>query len=275
MPERALGVSREAFPEPAWLDTAVSRALLERASEAMAERADGMPVTGDAPHTLRVYRPARVLAFGPSDSVAPGYHEARAIAAAAGFAPVERLAGGHAAVFHEQTVTFGWTVPHRSPRTTIHERFRVISALIAEALVTLGVDARVGAVPGEYCPGDYSVNARGRVKLMGVGQRVLPRAAHVGGVIVVDGADAVRDVLAPVNDALGIAWDPATAGSVRDEVPGVTWDDVAGALIAAFAARFDLYDVAIDGDTLAHAREMDGPFAPPDATAGAVTASPA
>ncbi|MDA1004733.1 MAG: hypothetical protein O3B31_15525, partial [Chloroflexi bacterium] len=179
-------------------------------------------------------------------------------------------AGGHAAVFHEQTVAFGWTVPHPSPRTTIHDRFRAIAALIAEALAALGVDARVGAVAGEYCPGDYSVNARGRTKLMGVGQRVLPRAAHVGGVIVVDGAEDIRRVLATVNDALGLAWDPAAVGSVCDEIGGVTWDDVAAALIAAFAARFAVHDVAIDDATLERAREMEGLFAPADGNAEAV-----
>jgi len=266
MRERPLGVSREAFPEPAWLDTAVSRALLEDASEAIP--------AGASAQTLRVYRPARVLAFGPSDRIAPRYDAARAAASRAGFAPVERLAGGHAAVFHEQTVAFGWTVPHPSPRTTIHARFREISALIAEALGALGVDARVGAVAGEYCPGDYSVNARGRTKLMGVGQRVLPRAAHVGGVIVVDGADAIRSVLAPVNDALGLAWDPSTVGSVRDEVGRATWEEVAGALIAAFATRYALHEVAIDPDTLARARAMDGLFAPPDLPADGIAGSP-
>jgi len=262
MRERRLGLSREAFPEPAWLDTAVSRALLEHASETA-----GVRDAATAPHTLRIYRPARVLAFGPSDRIAPCYDVACAAASRAGFAPVERLAGGHAAVFHEQTVAVGWTVPHPSPRSTIHERFREISTLIAEALVALGIEARVGAVSGEYCPGDYSVNARGRTKLMGVGQRVLPRAAHVGGVIVVDGADAIRDVLGPVNHALGLAWDPATVGSVREELAGATWDDVAGAVVAAFAARFALDEIAIDDDTLARAREMDGLFAPPDGSA--------
>lgn len=258
MPERRLGVSREAFPEPAWLDTAVSRALLEQASEAE-----------HAPHTLRVYRPARVLAFGPSDRIAAGYEAACDAATAAGFAPVERLAGGHAAVFHEHTVAFGWTVPHPSPRTTIHDRFRAISSLMAEALASLGVDARVGVVAGEYCPGDYSVNARGRTKLMGVGQRVLPRAAHVGGVIVVGGADEIRRVLAPVNEALGLAWDPAAVGSVCDEILGTTWDAVADAVVAAFAERFPLHNAVIDAEALARAREMDGLFAPAAVAAGA------
>ena len=56
----------------------------------------------------------------------------------------------------------------------------------------LGVDARVGEIPGEYCPGAYSVNARGVKKLMGVGQRLVPSAAHVGGVVVVNGANRVQ-----------------------------------------------------------------------------------
>ena len=54
------------------------------------------------------------------------------------------------------------------------------------ALCSLGVDARIGEVAGEYCPGKYSVNARGATKIMGVGQRLARHAAHVGGVIVVN-----------------------------------------------------------------------------------------
>ena len=38
---------------------------------------------------------------------------------------------------------------------------------------------------------------------MGVGQRLVRGAAHVGGVVVVDQGDRIRDVLLPVYDALG------------------------------------------------------------------------
>src|SRR5207244_3654868 len=77
----------------------------------------------------------------------------------------------------------------------IQSRFDEISRLMAEAFRSLGVDARVGDVPGEYCPGAHSVNARGGTKLMGVGQRIVSRAAHVGGVVVIGGAERVRAVL--------------------------------------------------------------------------------
>ena len=89
------------------------------------------------------------------------------------------------------------------------------------------MDARTGEIPREYCPGEYSVNARGQTKLVGIGQRLIKGAWHIGGVIVVDGADRVRDILIPVYEALGLDWDPATAGAVADEVPGIdagtTW----------------------------------------------------
>ena len=73
-----------------------------------------------------------------------------------------------------------------------------MSGWIAAALCDLGVDARVGEVEGEYCPGEYSVNARGALKLMGVGQRIVRGAAHVGGVLVVGRSDRTRRVLEPV-----------------------------------------------------------------------------
>ena len=95
------------------------------------------------------------------------------------------------------------------------------SALMVRAFASLGIDARVGEVPGEYCPGADSVNARGERKLMGVGQRLVSRGSHVGGVVVVDGADRVNDVLVPVYRALGLEWRPEATGAVAEEAPGV------------------------------------------------------
>ncbi len=234
--------------DPPWLDMAVSWALLRRAA------------AGESGETLRLVRPARVMAFGPADRLLPGFEEARTAARAVGFAPVDRLAGGHAAVFHEETVAFSWIVPDPRARTTIHERFRTMAGWIEEALRRLGVDARVGAVPGEYCAGDYSVNAGARTKLMGVGQRVLPAAAYVGGVIVVDRGDLVTDALVPVYRALGLEWDPATSGSVREEVEGVTWDDVAAALLDTVAAHREVRTGALDPAILEEARGYEARF---------------
>jgi octanoyl-[GcvH]:protein N-octanoyltransferase len=241
---RRILLVRDSFPDPPALDTGVSRATLELVSE------------GSLPETLRLHRPAPIVAFGPRDLVEPGALAAVAAARARGFAAVERLAGGRAAVFHEGTVAFSWAMPDPSPREGIRARFELLATIVVEALRSLGVDARVGEVPGEYCPGAHSVNARGARKLMGVGQRVVGRAAHVGGVVVVSGADRVRDVLEPVYAALGLEWDPATAGSVQDEVPGTGWETVAEAIIDRFADRFDLDEGSLPDGVLVRAREL-------------------
>ena len=85
-------------------------------------------------------------------------------------------------------------------------------------------------MPGEYCPGTYSVNARGRTKLMGVGQRLVARAAHVGGVVVVGESRRIRDILIPVYEALRLTLDPATVGSLADERFGLTWAQAEAAI---------------------------------------------
>jgi lipoate-protein ligase A len=158
-------------------------------------------------------------------------------------------------VFHEGTLAFSWAIPDQAPREGIRARFEELAGIMVEAFQGLGVDARIGEVPGEYCAGEHSVNARGRVKLMGVGQRVVAGAAHVGGVVVVDRADRIRDVLIPVYRALDLEWDPATVGALADEVPGVTWRAVEAAIIGAFGDRFDLQEARLDPETLSVARE--------------------
>jgi octanoyl-[GcvH]:protein N-octanoyltransferase len=224
-------------------DTAVSCAVLQRVD------------AGELPATLRLSRPARVVAFSARDARSPGFAEAVAAARDHGFAAVLRLAGGRPAVFTPATIAFALAEPADPPAAAITSRFRVMAAALRDAFLALGVDARIGAVPGEYCPGDWSVNARGMAKLAGVGQRLLRRGAHTGGVVVVDDAAAVNAVLTDVHAAMDIAWDPAATGAVAAEVP-VGWEAVRTAIAAAFAASHDLEPWPLDAATLALAREL-------------------
>jgi hypothetical protein len=118
------------------------------------------------------------------------------------------------------------------------------------------VDARVGEVPGEYCPGEHSVNARGKTKLAGIGQRILLHAAHVGGVIVVGESERVRDVLIPVYRALELDWDPATVGSVEDEAPGARWEDVEQAILGRFRETYTLIEESVPAEVGWRAGEL-------------------
>ncbi len=221
------------------LDTAISHAVLRRVA------------AGELGATLRLRVAEPVLAFGKQDANSPGFPRAVEAARAAGFAPVLRLAGGRAAVFHEGTLAFAHATPEERPTRGTRRRFEATGDWLVAALARLGVDARVGEVPGEYCPGAFSVNARGRTKLAGVGQRLISGAAHLGGVVVVRNSAGVRDVLIPVYEALGLEWDPETTGSVEDEVPGVTLEQVVDAVMAELAERYEIEKGEFDPETLA------------------------
>jgi len=211
---------------------------------------------GELPETLRIARPGTTVAFAKRDAVSAGYDAAVRVAREQGFEATLRLAGGRAAVFHDGTMEIGHAVPGAEPRAGIHERFRQTAGRLARALATLGVDARVGEVAGEYCPGRYSVNARGAAKLAGIGQRVVGGGSHTGVVLVVEGEERINAVLEPVYSALGLGWEPGVTGSVRKEEPSATWESVADALVAEYAREYGVVEGTVDSETFALAHEL-------------------
>lgn len=237
-------VVTESHPDVPGLDTGISHALVRAVGE------------GLVPEVFRIHRTTPTVAFGRQDRVARGYRQAVAAAHAAGCLPVERLAGGRAAVFHEDTLAFSWARPDASPRDHVVARFETVSNLLAGAFRDLGAEARVGRLPGEYCPGDYSVHVAGRSKVMGVGQRLVRGAAHVGGVIVVDGGRRIADILRPVYAALAIDWDPRTSGDLNDFVPGVTCDAVVEAVLARLSTLDDLTHVPLPRSVVAEGNRL-------------------
>jgi len=238
-------VIRHGFPQRPAFGTAVSEAILMRVAG------------GELPSTLRLHRPGRELAFSKQDRAAPGFESAVRAARAAGFEPVVRLAGGRAAAFHEGTLAFAWASPAQRPVAGTGERFEWLAGVITRALAGLGVDARAGEVPGEYCPGAWSVNARGEVKLAGIGQRLIRGGAHAGGVLVVTGSALLRAALGPVYEALDLDWDPRTAGSVEDEVPGIGVEDAERAILAEPGRELELVEATIDSTTLDLAARLE------------------
>jgi octanoyl-[GcvH]:protein N-octanoyltransferase len=239
-----LHLVRHSFPDQPELSTAVSRTILRRVA------------AGELPPTIRIHRPGDEVAFGRQDLASPRYEAAAEAARGAGFAAVERLAGGRAAVFHSGTIAIARAYSDPQPPKRTYARFEEMAELIAATLRGLGVDARVGEVPGEYCPGAFSVNARGAAKLAGIGQRMIRGGAHMGGVVVASGGREVSRVLEPVYEALELDWDPATSGSVSEELgrevdPG----EVEEALIAELGRRYELVDAELDEETMQLAGE--------------------
>lgn len=237
-----LRLIRHSFPDQPELSTEISRTILRRVA------------AGEVPATIRIHRPGNEVAFGRQDIASAGYGAAAAAARAAGFAAVERLAGGRAAVFHQGTIAIARAYSDPQPPKRTYARFEEMADLIANALRGLGVDARVGEIPGEYCPGAYSVNARGATKLAGIGQRMIRGGAHMGGVVVASGGREVAEVLVPVYEALDLDWDPATSGSVAEELGReVDTGELEEAVIDELSKRYELIDAELDEETVERA----------------------
>lgn len=247
-----LHLLRDSFPDRPAFGTAVSEAILQRVS------------AGELPPTLRLHRPGAELALSKQDAVSPGFRAAVEAGRSAGFEPVLRLAGGRAAAFHEGTLAFSHATAPDTPARTTHERFELAAGQITAALRALGVDARHGEVPREYCPGAWSINARGTTKLAGIGQRLIANGAHVGAVIVVSGSERLRNLLVAVYEALALDLDPRTVGAVEDELGAVELGAVEGAILAEVERRYELVPTELGERTLELAAELEeGRAAPP------------
>ncbi len=122
--------------------------------------------------------------------------------------------------------------------------------MLVGALRTLGVDAALGPVPGEYCPGEFSINDGHGHKLVGTAQRLVRGGALFGTVILVADPEPIREVLTAVYEQLGLSWDPGTVGAVQTTAPGVTVDDVHAAVRAAYASLGALRPAELPVDVL-------------------------
>lgn len=198
---------------PPALDMAVSHALLRA-------------VAGGRGACLRVYRPQPTLAFGRRDAQRPGFEEACAAARARGYEPVLRLAGGHAAAYDGGCVIVEQILPAAELAVGLHDRFDRAVDLVLDRLEPLGVDLRVGEIPGEYCPGAHSISIAGLLKIAGVAQRVIQGAALVSTVLVVGPVEPIDAVIGAVYDALGLTIDRRVTGGLQDAVPGLAAETV-------------------------------------------------
>ena len=190
-----------------------------------------LAAAGDGTAGLRVWTPARQVAFGRRDARAEGFDRAERIAADRGFRPVERDVGGRAVAYAGETLAFAHAVPLGGDvaasdpagdegvgdaRESIGGRYDRAVETVVDALRGLGAEVVAGEPPASFCPGDHSVRVAGGGKVAGIAQRVRADAALVAGCVVVAPGDA-REIAAvsdAVYDALGVPFDPETVGSV-------------------------------------------------------------
>jgi lipoate-protein ligase A len=229
---------RARHPQDPLLDAAITHALLQQVA------------SGAKPPTARVFRPGPTMAFGRLDALDEArYAAAREASRAHGYEPILRLGGGHAAGYDEGSLLIEIIRPNATIAAGIPERFASMTALLVESLTTLGIAPRVGELPGEYCAGDFSVNAAG-VKLAGTAQRSIRGASLVTAMLIIENGTRLRAALTDIYAALDIPWRPSTAAAARDIIPSLTTPDAERILISALANHESLTATTLDPSTL-------------------------
>ncbi len=188
---------------------------------------------------VRLYRPAPTVAFSGRESTMSAFPEAVGEAMAFGFEPVIRPAGGRMVALDENWLVLDIIAPESGRDTAHKDVFLAHGQKFVELLQRLGVAASLGAVAGEYCPGDFSINARGRVKIVGTAQRVTRGARLFSASIPLHISPSVAELFVRVNRILGLEWDARTLGALDREAPGLSGEALEAALLNSFAPQVD------------------------------------
>jgi octanoyl-[GcvH]:protein N-octanoyltransferase len=184
----------------------------------------------NAAQVIRIYLPEPTAAFSRRDSRQPGFSDAVVAARAAGFTPVLRGPGGRLAASHSGSVVIDHIVRLPLGGLGADERFEFYARMHVIVLEAFGIDARVGELDGEYCPGRHSINAAGIAKIVGSTQRVTCDGWLFSSVIQATGSATLRRVLESAHPALGYPLNVSTIGANEDFAPNVTTAAVAEAV---------------------------------------------
>ncbi|GGM76153.1 hypothetical protein GCM10011609_10090 [Lentzea pudingi] len=209
---------------------------------------------------VHVYVPAGpTVAFSGRDLRSPGIAEATALARAAGFEPVVRSPGGRMVAYDSGAVV----IDHLDSTTDIRHAGSATFAANAESHAALlrglgAIDARVGEVEGEYCPGEFSVNVGGDTKVIGSAQRVTSTGSLFSTVVQVAVSDRVRAVITDVSKALGYVLRESSIAGLADYEPTLGADQVAAAFVADYRDRLDMTDGELPSEIVSHASRAGG-----------------
>ena len=195
---------------------------------------------------IRIYRPQPTVAFGQRDSRLEGFDAAQQACRDLGFTPVVRRAGGRAAAYHRGSLVIDHIEPDADPIRQSQTRFWRFGELFAAALAAAGVEAQVGPIPGEYCYGEHSVHGIDpqqrdvRIKLIGTAQRQIATGWLFSSSIIIEDGAPIRRVLLDSYAAMGLAWDPLSAGAAEGLNPAVTVETVEQAILDTYAQHWRL-----------------------------------
>ena len=214
---------------------------------------------GARPPTVSITPSNRHVGVTRRDTFRPGFADAVRASREEGYPVLVRSAGGGAIAAHYGTFGFSIIRPATDgePRRTIRDRYDGAAALVLGAFSRLDVQAEIGEVRDEFCPGDHSIrvgNWEDGAKVVGIAQRVTRRATSVGGIVLVEGEEDLVRVLERVYGAMRLPFRPASVGSLRRAGSRAALEEVVEAFAAEATLRYGAVRVTLEGHTLELAR---------------------
>lgn len=205
---------------------------------------------------VRIWRPEPTAAFSRRDSRRPGFTRATEVVRELGFMPVIRPQGGQLAAYHRGSVAIDHVVRTAKPIEGLKDRFERFARLHADVLSVFGLDVRIGELPGEYCPGEYSINVGGAAKVVGSAQRITRDGWLFSTIVQVTGSASIRGVLIAAYDEIGYELNSSTIGSIEDYRPDISTDAVEQALIDVYASGADVIQDSLSAEMLQEVASM-------------------
>ena len=203
---------------------------------------------------VRIYRPKPTMAFSTRDRADPSFSHLLAISKEHGFAPVTRSPGGRVVAYHEESVVVDFLSSENSPHAFIKERFEALGAIFVEVLALLGITAKVGEIPREYCPGKYSVTSNS-VKLVGSAQRLVRGGWLLSSSIIVRNGLPVRNVLSDIYSAMDYDMDPRTIVALNEFESSIESEDFISLFTDLLRGKFDIIDCELRTTSTIETRE--------------------
>ena len=176
--------------------------------------------SGERPATVSITLSTRHVGVTRRDTFRPGFPAAVAAAGELDYPVLVRSSGGGATA--ADLGTFGFSIIRPAHETEsgrgIRDRYDEAADFVLSVFSRLGVEAEVGEVRYEFCPGDHSIRIGDRengMKVVGIAQRITRRAASVGGIVLVEGERDLARVLERVYAAMRLPFRPGSVGSLR------------------------------------------------------------
>ncbi|HET7272937.1 MAG TPA: hypothetical protein VFI90_17835, partial [Rubrobacter sp.] len=218
---------------------------------------------GVRPATVSITPSTRHVGVTRRDTFRPGFEDAVRAAGGMGYPVLVRSAGGGATAADRGTFGFSIIRPadEAESRRGIRERYDETADFVLGAFSRLGVQAEVGEVRDEFCPGDHSIrvgDGEGGMKVVGIAQRITRRATSVGGIVLVEGERELARVLEKVYGAMRLPFRSGSVGSLRRAGYEVGTQDVIEAFAIEAERVYGAVRTPIDENTLGLANSEGG-----------------